>query len=170
MKQQWHDLLFAHWRVDPAALRGVVPPQLPIDTFDGSAWVGVTPFRAAGTRPRGLSPPPVLSSFLEANVRTYTTVGGKAGIYFFSLDAESRAAVRAARRVYRLPYFLAEMDAERRGDAIEYRTERVSGDGPPAALEIEYRPAGAVFNAQPGRLDHFLTQDVIFWRLAPAEG
>src|SRR5215218_5962066 len=44
MGQTWTDLLFAHWRVPPAALERVMPPELPLDTFGGSAWLGVTPF------------------------------------------------------------------------------------------------------------------------------
>src|SRR5215218_1255947 len=104
MAQTWTDLLFAHWSVEPQALRDVVPPQLPLDTFDGKAYVGVTPFGVRNMRLR-LSPAvPLLSAFAEINVRTYVTVDAKPGIYFFSLDAASRLAVATARRAYRLPY------------------------------------------------------------------
>jgi hypothetical protein len=44
MGQTWLELLFAHWSVAPADLTACVPPQLPLDTFDGRAWIGVTPF------------------------------------------------------------------------------------------------------------------------------
>jgi uncharacterized protein len=111
--QTWDHLLFAHWRVDEEQLRAIVPPQLPIDTFDGSAWLGVTPFRVSGLRVRGTLPVPVLSTFLELNTRTYVTLDGKPGIYFFSLDCESQLAVEAARRTYRLPYYRARMSATR---------------------------------------------------------
>jgi uncharacterized protein len=160
MKQRWHDLLFAHWRVPLAALREVVHPAVPIDEFDGSAWIGVTPFEVRGFRPRWLPPPPRLSRFLECNVRTYVTVGGKPGIWFFSLDAERRYAVRGARRFWRLPYFLAEMEAGER-----YRTRRVSDDGPAAELDIAYEPAGPAFHARPGTLDHFLTERYCLYTL-----
>jgi uncharacterized protein YqjF (DUF2071 family) len=39
-----------------------------------------------------------------------------------------------------------------------YRTRRVSDDGPPAELDISYEPTGPAFNAEPGTLDHFLTE------------
>ncbi len=52
MAMQWHDLLFMHWPVPPAVLRPLIPPALALETFDGAAWLGVTPFRMAGTRPR----------------------------------------------------------------------------------------------------------------------
>ena len=122
--QTWDHLLFAHWRVDHDSLRAIVPEQIPIDTFDGSAWLGVTPFRITGFRLRGLPPAPVVSSFPEINVRTYSTIDGKAGIWFFSLDTSSRLAVEAARIAYRLPYHHARITDTRRGDRIEYRSER----------------------------------------------
>jgi uncharacterized protein len=142
-----------HWRVDAGALRELLPEQLPLDTFEGDAWLGITPFRVSGFRLRGLLPLPVLSTFLETNVRTYVTYEGKPGICFFSLDAESQLAVEAARRAYRLPYHHARMDALRRGDWIEYRTSRVG-----AELDVSYRPAGPVSPAEQGTLEHFLVE------------
>ena len=187
MKQRWLDLLFAHWRVPADELRRVVHPAVPIDEFDGSAWVGVTPFRVEGLRGRFTPPLPGVSSFLETNVRTYATVNGEPGIWFFSLDAENRSAVEAARRFYRLPYFLAEMAAESSGDGrVSYSTERVSDDGPPAALDLDYSPNGPAAVPEPGTLEHFLTERYCLytvddagqvlrgdidhepWRLAPA--
>jgi uncharacterized protein YqjF (DUF2071 family) len=148
--QTWHDVLFAHWRVDPEALRPAVPAELPIDTFDGSAWLGVVPFRITGL---GLRTLPARMSFLEANVRTYTTVGGRPGIYFLSLDAESALAVAGARLTYGLPYFHARMAARRDGARVVYSSRR--GD---ASLDVSYGPAGEVFQAAPGTLEHFLVE------------
>jgi uncharacterized protein YqjF (DUF2071 family) len=158
MKQRWLDLLFAHWPVPAELLRPVVHPAVPIDEFDGSAWVGVTPFRVERLRARFTPPVPGVSSFLETNVRTYATIGGKPGIWFFSLDAENRSAVWAARRFYRLPYFRAEMSASSGAARIDYSMERVSDDGPPAALEIEYGATGPPAPAESGTLEHFLTE------------
>ena len=70
MAQSWHDLLFAHWQVDFAALRLLLPSPLQIDTFDGSAWLAVVPFRMTGVRLRGTPALPWLSAFPELNVRT----------------------------------------------------------------------------------------------------
>ena len=47
--QTWDHLLFAHWRVDADALRALIPEQLPLDLFDGEAWIGITPFRVSGS-------------------------------------------------------------------------------------------------------------------------
>ena len=158
MGQTWLDLLFAHWRVPEEQLRPLVPDGLELDTFDGSAWLGVTPFVVTGLRLRGTLPVPRVSTFPELNVRTYATADGKPGIWFLSLDAGSLLAVQAARRSYRLPYFRARMSAERRGAWIEYSCARSEGAGRPFVFTGRYRPTGDVFNAEPGTLEYFLTE------------
>jgi uncharacterized protein YqjF (DUF2071 family) len=142
--QTWCDLLFAHWRVPADQLRRVVPETLPLHLYeDGSAWLGITPFEVTGLRARGTPPLPWLSSFPELNVRTYVEVGGKPGIYFISLDAARRAAVIAARRAYRLPYFHARMRVDRVGAGLDYESDRLDPSGPPARFRGSYAPTGA---------------------------
>jgi uncharacterized protein YqjF (DUF2071 family) len=156
MGQTWDELLFAHWRAPADALRLHLPEGLELDLFEDEAWIGVTPFRVTGLRARGLPPLPLISSFLEVNTRTYVTAGGKPGIWFFSLDAESDLAVAAARRAYKLPYVRAEMRAEWRDGRLEYESRRRRGER--AALRVAYRPIGDVVDADPSSLAHFLTE------------
>src|SRR5687767_7651829 len=138
MTQSWHDLLFAHWPVDARALRENVPPGLPLDLYDGQAWLGVVPFDMTNVAPRFVPALPGISAFPELNVRTYVTVDGKPGVYFFSLDAESSVAVALARAMLRLPYFTASMDVTRENGWVDYWSERLAVDGA-AAAEFEAR-------------------------------
>jgi uncharacterized protein YqjF (DUF2071 family) len=157
MGQTWEELLFAHWRVPAEQVREHVPPALEVDEHDGSAWVGVTPFRLTGLRARGLLPLPGASSFLELNVRTYVRAAdGKEGIWFFSLDASSRVAVELARRTYKLPYFHARMSATRRGEWLDYECARIAEPG--RVFSGRYRADGAAFTAEPGSLEWFLAE------------
>jgi uncharacterized protein YqjF (DUF2071 family) len=158
MAQTWRDLLFAHWALSPEKLRPLLPGSLPLDTFDGRAWVGITPFAVSGLRPRGAPPPPIVSSFLELNVRTYTTLDGRPGIYFLSLDAAAAVAVFGARRAFRLPYFRARMQIERRSDGLRYQSERALRDNAAAEFEAAYGPNGPAYRAASGSLDYFLTE------------
>jgi uncharacterized protein len=87
MTQTWHDLLFAHWSVDPSQLRSKVPAWLELDLFNGDAWIGIVPFHMTNVAPRGVPSLPWVSEFPELNVRTYVRVADRPGIYFFSLDA-----------------------------------------------------------------------------------
>ena len=155
MTQSWHDLLFAHWPIPAATLRSVVPDVTPIDTYDGSAWIGITPFEIVGAHPRAGPPLPWLSRFPELNVRIYTTIGGRPGIWFFSLDAARAAAVAAARLTYRLPYRHARMAITRSGSRVDYvsRTARAG-----AGLRVTYEPAGPASEPAAGTLEHFLTE------------
>jgi uncharacterized protein len=155
MAQNWHDLLFAHWPVSARVLRPLVPEGLELHTFEGQCWLAVTPFHMSGIRARGLPPLPGLSRFPELNVRTYVSFADKPGVYFFSLDAANSVAVWAARRLYALPYFKAEMRVEIRDDEISYISRR--GDGK-AEFRGQYHPAQGVELRQPGSLAHWLTE------------
>jgi uncharacterized protein len=158
LRMRWHDLLFMHWPVPEEALRPLVPPELELDTFDGSAWLGVVPFRMEGVRPRFLPSIPWLSSFPELNVRTYATHEDKPGIWFFSLDAHNPLAVRLARATFGLPYFDAEMSCRTSGDEVRYRSVRTHKGASPAKLVASYRPAGEPLDSRPGTLENFLTE------------
>jgi uncharacterized protein YqjF (DUF2071 family) len=168
MGQSWIDLLFAHWPVREEALREVVPEQLPIDTHDGSAWLGITPFCVRGLRLRGTAPVPGVSSFPELNVRTYVSAGGKPGIYFLSLDADSCAAVHAARRAYRLPYFRSRIQVDRDEEGIGYDLLRTSDDGPPAYFIARYGAEGDELPVRDGSLERWLTERYCLYTLDEA--
>jgi uncharacterized protein len=166
MAQTWKDLLFAHWSVDPQALAGVVPGELSLDTFDGEAWIAVTPFEVRNLRLRLTFPVPLLSTFPEINVRTYVICGGRPGIFFFSLDAGSALAVRAARLGYRLPYFATDMSIVREGARVRCHAERTSPEAPaPAAFSAVYEPVGEPRPATPGTLEHWLTERYCLYTL-----
>lgn len=154
----WRDLLFMHWPVHAGVLQPYIPPALRLDTFDGSAWLSVTPFRMKGTRPRLLPGVAPLSNFPELNVRTYVTAEGKPGIWFFSLDAANPVAVRLARATFRLPYFDAEMSCRLEGDGVRYRSVRTHRGAPRAEFAARYRPVGEPSESRPGTLEYFLTE------------
>lgn len=163
MAQRWHDLLFAHWPLSPETLRPLVPDVLPLDTFDGQAWVGLVPFRMSGVRPRFFPALPWLSSFPELNVRTYVSLDGKPGVYFFSLDAENPIAVALARWFTHLPYYRAAMRCAPRDEWVDYASRRTHRGAPAAALHASYRPTGGVFFAAPESLDYWLTERYCFY-------
>lgn len=161
-RQSWRDLLFMHWPVSATALRALVPKQLELQEFDGSAWLGLVPFRMAGVMRRPLPDMPWLSAFPEMNVRTYVTLDGKPGVWFLSLDASNPLAVWAARRFFHLPYFLAEMSLSETADGIRYRSLR-----PNAEVVASYRPTSEPYFARPGSLEHWLTERYCLYAKAP---
>jgi uncharacterized protein YqjF (DUF2071 family) len=156
MRQSWHDLLFAHWRVDVAALRVHVPNAFELDLFDGDAWLGIVPFTMSRVALRGLPPMPWLSAFPELNVRTYVRVADRPGIYFFSLDAARWLAVQTARAWLNLPYQWASMSVGLADGRVTYESRRRSAEG--IRFEATYGPIGDGVTPRPGTLEHFLTE------------
>jgi uncharacterized protein len=158
MAQSWVDLAFLHWRVDAETLRRQLPESVELDTFDGSAWLGIVPFRIADLRLRGLLPVPGLSSFPELNVRTFVMRDATPGLWFFTLDASSILAVEAAKRFFHLPYRRARMSCERVGEFVHYESARAD-----ASFSGRYHADGAFFNAEPGTLEEFLVERYCFY-------
>ena len=157
MRQSWLDLLFAHWPVPAAALRPLVPPSLEIQAHGGTSWVGVVPFRMEGVMARGLPDVPGVSAFAELNLRIYVERDGKPGVWFISLDAANSLAVWAARRLFHLPYFRADMSVRNEAGCIRYDSVR-RASGARVAFRGEYGPTSEVLEVKPGSLEHFLTE------------
>jgi hypothetical protein len=160
MAQTWNDLLFAHWPIPAADLAPLIPAPLELDLWHGGGYIAVVPFRMDGIRPRGTFPVPWLSSTPEINVRTYVRHKGRSGVYFFSLDAANRIAVRIARRFFHLPYVAADMDITLTGESVEFSTQR-----PGAEFRGSYAPSGETQEAQPGTLEHWLMERYCFFTL-----
>jgi uncharacterized protein YqjF (DUF2071 family) len=155
MRQTWNDLLFAHWPVDVLHLRHLVPSTLELDLFEGQAWVAVVPFHMTNVAPRGVPALPWISAFPELNVRTYVRRNGRAGVYFFSLDATNPVAVGVARTFVHLPYFKASMAVECSGDWVTYRSSRSSAV---AEFAGRYRAIAPAARPVDGTLEHYLTE------------
>jgi uncharacterized protein len=158
MLQHWHDLLFAHWPLPPDLLAPRVPKQFVLDTYDGSAWLGITPFEMRNTRFRLLPPIPTATTFGEVNVRTYVRYQDKPGVYFFSLDASSSLAVLGARAGISLPYHRADTRTTASADGYLFSSRRRGSGGPGASLDVTYKPVSPVRESQPGSLEAWLTE------------
>ncbi|MCX6116835.1 MAG: DUF2071 domain-containing protein [Proteobacteria bacterium] len=148
-RMRWTQLLFAHFPVDPKILAPFIPEGLSLQLFDGVAWVAIVPFVMENTAPRGIPAVPGVSKFLELNVRTYVVPSGKIndsmetakpGVFFFSLDANSKFAVRAARKFFHLPYMDAHMSlsVDDKNNGINYNSHRFHKGQHPCVLDVSY--------------------------------
>lgn len=159
LRQEWRNLLFAHWSLPAEDVRAIVPRQLELDTWEGKAYVGVVPFLLRNMAPRGVPAIPSLSHFAEINVRTYVTYKGIPGVYFFSLDAANLSAVLGARFAYALPYFHAKFQVRVEQDEIRYRSQRLQRPRP-AEFEASYRAVSDRLPWRPSNqaLERFLSE------------
>jgi hypothetical protein len=163
MTQRWNDLLFAHWPVPAAALARLIPDGLQVDTFQGSAWLGIVPFWTDRIKVRGLPPVPAGRNSPEVCVRTYVRDphSSAPGVYFLSIDASSLLTVLSGRSLYRLPCHWSNIHFEQRRErefsvAIDRRLTRK-----PVLFAARYRglgPTRRLAESRPGSLEHFLTE------------
>ena len=149
--QTWEDVVFAHWRADPAAVQALLPEGLDVDTHDGTAWICANAFRVESVRLHGTLPVPWLSSFPQLNARTYVTDGRRPGLWFFSLDTPSLLAAETARLVYRLPWHTCRLEIAERAGRLEVTAARAEG----RAFTARVSPRGVLAEAEPGSFERF---------------
>jgi hypothetical protein len=143
LRQNWLDLSFLHWAVEPASIAHLYPPDTEPDTFDGSTFVGVVPFQMS-----------LFGAFLETNIRLYSVdQTGRRGVVFLSLDTNRLGMVAAGRGIVGVPYRWARMTYRQEDDRRAY-TSTLRWRGVTASSSI------AVKVGEPltcGPLEHFLT-------------
>lgn len=161
MYQAWRNLTFLHWRYPARVLAARLPRGVEIDTFDGSAWLRIAPFRLELRA----------DAFPETNCLTYVRgPDGGGAVWFFSLDAARLIAVAGARIAYGLPYMWSRMRMRADERRAGYESSRIWPDR--AAMTGIAVERGEPMAA--GELENFLTMrlrlySVRFGRLITAE-
>ena len=152
LRQDWLNLSFLHWAVEPASIARFYPRGTEPDVFEGRGYVGLVPFQMANT---GLAHGPVLlRTFLETNIRLCSVdETGRRGVVFLSLDTNRALVVAAARAAFGVPYRLAAMSYRERAGRHTY-TSSLRWPGVSAATRIEVQVADVL---TPGPREHFLT-------------
>ncbi|PLR95317.1 YqjF family protein [Bacillus sp. T33-2] len=163
MTQRWDNVLFLHWPVPAEALINKIPDSLELDLYNGTAWIGIVPFHVKGMRLRAMPPVPMLSSFLELNVRTYVKYKSRTGVYFFSMDADSRLAVMGAKATYNLPYMNAKMSIGREDGLVKFFSKRQQEGQPDESFDCHYKPVSSIYFSGEGSLDEWLTERYCLW-------
>ena len=153
LSQEWKNLTFMHWEVQPEKVESDIPEGLELDLFEGKAYVGVIPFQMKNVRPRLLPAVPGISTFPEFNIRTYVKKNGKAGVLFLTLEAQSRITCWHAPRAYGLPYRYAKCQLRVSNEKFVWKSKNV-GDG--SSLEGECKLTGKQRKAEKDTLEYFL--------------
>ena len=155
MLQGWKNLTYVHFPYDPQVVQRRLPPGLEVDTFEGSAWVGLVAFHMEDIRLPFAPAVPYLGTFPETNVRTYVRGAyGRPGVWFDSLDISRLVPVLVAMGTYRIPYRWSEMSIERRNENVVYFAKRRWPGPRGATSKIVARPGEAIVASS---LEDFLT-------------
>jgi uncharacterized protein YqjF (DUF2071 family) len=168
LTMRWHDLLFLHWPVQAELIRPLIPEGLELDTFDGSAWIGIVAFRMSRVRPRHF-PRFAALAFPEISVRTYVWSPGRSGVWFFSLEAANRLAVRVARMLYRLPSYDARITVKSEHGTVHYTSSRIDRAGRRAEFSASCRPTGSVYRSAPETIDRWVTDRYCLYAMDRAD-
>jgi uncharacterized protein YqjF (DUF2071 family) len=168
LKQHWNDLLFAHWPVPASSLAPLIPEGLQVDSFNGSAWLGVMPFWMDRFKVRGIPTIPGTRCFPDLSLRTYVHEErtGTPGVFCLSLDASNLLAVGLGRAFYSLPYHWAQMRMEQRTERefAFYSRRRFSYQ--PVVFNARYRglgPSRRLMECGAGTLEYFLMERHCFF-------
>ncbi|ADD44948.1 YqjF family protein [Stackebrandtia nassauensis] len=156
LTQSWLDVSLLHWAVAPASVARLLPPGTVPDTFDGSTYVGLVPFRMHRTALLGTPAIPYLGSFPETNVRLYSVDDkGRRGVVFLAMDAARLLPALVGRASLGLPYAWSSMRLDRDGDTVTYTCRRRRPGPRGADSRIRVRIGEPV--EEPSPLEHFLT-------------
>lgn len=159
MSQEWRDVAFLHWAVDPDHVAPMLPRGVRPDVLDGRTYVGLVPFTMVGAG-LGRGPAiPWLGTFHETNVRVYSVdEQGRRGVVFLSLDCQRLLVTAGARLAFGTPYRWARMRHDRPPSRAPLGrhtwSSTVRWPGPPVTTRIGL-DVGA--RRTPTPLDVFLT-------------
>ena len=154
MKQTWKDVLFAHYPVQKKVLEKLVPSVLPLDTYNGTCWVSIVPYLTSSMHPRGFPPIPGMAAYPGFNIRTYVTLNGKPGVYFFRLTAANFLAAHFAKTFFRLPYLYMDMKYKKVKNLIVFESEKKTG----LQLLCNYKSISDPVPTEKGSLEEWLVE------------
>ena len=131
--------LLVNYRVDPAALTGLLPPQLRPQLVDGMAVAGICLIRLGSLRPRGLPPQLGVTTENAAHriaVEWEERGSTQAGVFVPRRDSSSRLTWLLGGRVFPGAHHLATFSVEESDDVLQVGFR--SQDG---TAEVEVRAA-----------------------------
>lgn len=165
--QAWRNLFFLHWRLPVETIRSLIPKELTIDTFEGDAWLGLVPFAMRKVRPWWSPVVPYVSNFWETNLRTYVHFRGeRPGVWFFTLEANSRLAAFVASRFWHLNYNYSKLYCQQSENLFSFAGERPFGVERRHQYSLKAQYEGTLphtFEASPGTLEHFLAERYLLY-------
>jgi uncharacterized protein YqjF (DUF2071 family) len=157
MHQDWQDILFMHWKIDPQEIQKTLPQGLFVDTHEGDAYVSLVAFIMNDVRLCLLKFMPGLGDYIEVNVRTYVHDGnGNTGVWFYSLDLDSYLGSKIARTAYSLPYIYTHLKGTKSGQQVEIEGHRSHEN---VFMNFTYEPISSKYSVvDTSSLDFFLIE------------
>ena len=153
LNQEWRHLSFLHWIIDEKYILPYIPEGLELDTFNNDAYISTIPFLMKDVRPRFLPSLNFISTFPEFNLRTYVKYRDKSGVFFLTLDAQSKITCLFAPYAYGLPYRYALGSVKTKNNTYLWKSKRLSYS---AEIRGYCKPVGKYMTASKGSIEEFL--------------
>lgn len=153
--QEWKQLSYLHFPVSADEVRPLVPKDIEIDTYQGSAYVSIVLFVADKMHIRALPSIPGFSTWSQINVRTYIRVGEEKGVYFFNTYCDSAIASWMGQHIGHLNLYDASVAITQEAETTIAALRREKEPGA-AVFSARVTPTGETFEAAPGSLDSFV--------------
>lgn len=152
-QQSWEALTFVHFAYDPGLVAELLPGALVPDVYDGTAWVGITPFRLhASVLP--VAPGP-RATYVELDVRTYVRdETGRDGLWFLTLELDHPAVAAGLHFLLGVPYRWSRTSVVQNGTTVGYRARRHRPHRQ-GLLDMQVE-VGEALATPPGELETFL--------------
>lgn len=122
MEQKWQDIIFIHFGIDAKWIKDQVPFEL--DLYENQAVISIVPFSMHGIRFPNTIAMPWISHLLELNLRTYVKVNGIAGVYFFTLETNSKLSEWIANKFFYLPYRYSKISLQLISQSYNFKYSR----------------------------------------------
>jgi uncharacterized protein len=162
----WNSLLFASWRVPESVIRQLLPNELEVDTFEGSAWVSLVPLGVDVMNWKDLPPLPGMDRLTEFNLRTYTKYGGQPGVYFLSIDCPNIIPDYIGHHFFGVPFLQAQFAYHDDQTTYNIGVQRTEDNQQDAAFFGDFKPTGPIFTPKPGSLESFLVERFCLYYVA----
>lgn len=119
-------------------------------------------FQATDTRLRGMPHMFSYPPFVQLNVRTYIRHEDEPGVYFFSLDSNSKLAVLGG-RMFGVPYQKAKMSIKQNNNTLTFRSERKEKHVSLLNVKARYEPKAVEICTTTDLLAYWLTERYCFY-------
>lgn len=156
--QREEHVLFLHHRIDPAAMRALVPPELTLQQYDGSAWLAVIACRLTDGYMYRVPMPGFLGDFAEIDCAALVSYEDRLGLYFLGIEGAHRFTSWAVRWSTGLPYRFADTKLRDQNGSFHVSSgPRWVRGAAAATFDAVYRPSTANVVPDPGSPIEVLT-------------
>lgn len=155
--QEWKQVLFINWQIEPHLLNTKFPKGITLDLYDNKAYLSLVCYRVQKTRRRIWLPLPGRGNFIGLHLRTYVTDGKQPGVHLLDIQVNKRLPAIINSLFTGIPYEKTELERIHNGYYLINKNKEY-------ALDTEYTINNPVLHKSP--LESWLTNRYCYYQRA----